>query len=107
MMFTHYSTHVPADAMPRGATGSAVQSPQAEQPVVLIAFAKLVLMVAMLVTFMPLWLEMLGQLAYGPPPQAWGALRLLAVGGAGGFMILGLLILKVWTGLLKHLARAD
>lgn len=106
-MSTHYTTHFPADAIPRRTPDSARQGPQAEQPVVLIAFAKLVVMVAALVTFTPLWLDLLVQMAYGAPPQAWGALRLLAVGGAAGFMVLGLLILKVWTGLLKHLARAD
>lgn len=106
-MISHYTTHFPADAMPRSTTGSEANSQQAEHPFVLIAFAKLVLMVGLLVTFMPQWLDLLGQMAYGPPPQAWGALRLLAIAGAAVFLGLGLLILKVWTGLLKHLARAD
>jgi hypothetical protein len=106
-MYSYQTTHFPADAMPRGGTTADGSSDRAEQPVVLWAFAKLVLMVAALVILTPGWLDLLGELAYAPPPQAWGTLRLVALGGSAGFFTLAVLILKVWTGLLKHLARAD
>ena len=102
-MSSYHTTHFPADAMPRGDR----VADRAEQPVVLVAFAKLVLMASALVILTPLWLELLGDLAYRQPDPSWAAVRLLALGGGIGFMAVCLLILKVWTGLLKHLARAD
>jgi hypothetical protein len=97
------TTHFPADSIRRGDGGSV----SSDQPVVLIAFAKLVVMTGILVIFTPAWLELMAQLAYGPPPQAWGAFRVVALLGSIGFLALAAMILRVWTGLLKHLARAD
>ena len=102
-MSSQITAHFPADSVPRGDGGA--RSP--ERPVVLIAFAKLVLMAGALVVLTPLWLDVLSQLAYGPPPQAWVTLRVVALLGGAAWVVLAGLILRVWTRLLKHLARAD
>ena len=102
-MSSQHTTHFPAPAMPSGDGKTA----NPEQPVVLVAFAKLVLMTGALVLFMPFWLDVLQDLVAGSPPQAWGALRVVVVGGAAAIVLLAVLSLKVWAGLIKHLARAD
>jgi hypothetical protein len=102
-MSSQFTTHYPAETLPRrvGAPGSA------EQPVVLLAFAKLVVMAAAMVLFTPFWLEQVADFATGPGPQSWLALRFAAFGGVAALLVLAVMILKVWTGLLKHLARLD
>lgn len=102
-MSSQFTTHLPADSMARGDGGSG--SP--EQPVVLIAFAKIVVLAAALFLFTPPWLETLAQLAYGPAPQAWGLFRLVALVGSVALLADVVMLLRVWTRLLKHLARAD
>jgi hypothetical protein len=102
-MSSQFTTYNPAETLSRrvGAPGSA------EQPVVLLAFAKLVIMVAAMVLFTPFWLDQLAGFATGPGPQAWLALRFATFGGFAALLVLAVMILKVWTGLLKHLARRD
>ena len=102
-MSSQLTTHFPVDAIPRGDGGSG----GSEQPVVRVAFAKLIVMAGALILFTPAWLDLVGQLAYGPPPHAWGAFRVVALAGSVGFLALGVMFLRVWAGLLKHLARAD
>lgn len=103
IMSSQSTTHFPVDAIPRSVGGSG----KSDQPVVIVAFAKLVIMVSALAIFTPPWLDLLRELAYGPPPQAWGTLRVVALAGSAAWLALGLMTLKVWTGLLKFLARAD
>jgi hypothetical protein len=102
-MSSQFTTHHPAGTLPRrvGAPGSS------EQPVVLLAFAKLVVMVAAMLLFTPFWLDQVAGFAAEPGPQSWLALRFAAFGGIGAMLVLAAMILKVWTGLLKHLARLD
>ena len=97
------TTHFLVGARPR----SGAASSHSEQPVVLLAFAKLVLMIGALAIFTPPWLDLLGDLAQGSSSEAWRAFSVLGLAGGTVWLGLGVLILKVWTGLLKHLARAD
>lgn len=69
------------------------------------AFAKLVLLVGSLVLLAPIWFSMAGDAASGPGP--WVPLRFLVVAASVGLFAIGLMALKVWADLLKHLARAD
>ena len=102
-MSSQYTTHFPVDSIPRGDGGSG----GSEQPVVLSAFAKLALMAAALRILTPAWLEVMAQLVYGPAPQAWGMLRIVALVGGTGLLAVAVMFLRVWTGLLKQLARMD
>jgi hypothetical protein len=104
-MYPHYNSHFPADAMPRAANPGDPITGRAERPFVLLAFAKLVLMVGALVIFAPAWLDWLREMT--DAPRAWGPLPAAALAGGAAVVTLCLWILKVWTGLLKHLARAD
>jgi hypothetical protein len=104
-MYPHYTTYFPADAMPRAANTGEPITRRAERPFVLLAFAKLVLMVGALVIFAPAWLDLLREMA--DAPQGWGSHPVAVLAGGAAVITLGVLILKVWTGLLKHLARAD
>ncbi len=103
IMSSQSTTHFPAGAIPRGDSASA----QSDQPVVLLAFAKLVVMVGVLAILTPAWLDLLRELADTHSSQAWGALRVVAFGGGAAWITLGALTVKVWVGLLKFLARAD
>lgn len=100
-MSRHYSSDYPVDAMP----GGVGQADAPEKPVVLVAFAKIVVLLGALFLFAPSWLGVLSDLADGPPPVAWHSLRLAALGGIALMVTVAVLILKVWSGLLKHLAR--
>ena len=102
-MSSQYTTHFPVDSIPRGDGGSG----GSEQPVVLSALAKLALMAAALLVVTPAWLDVMAQLAYGPAPQAWGMLRIVALVGGTGLLAVAVMFLRVWTGLLKQLARMD
>ncbi len=97
------TTHFPLGALPGGDGASAVS----EKPVVLIAFAKLVILAGALAIFTPAWLELLGELADPQSSRAWGTLRVVALTGAAAWITLGALAVKVWVGLIKFLARAD
>jgi hypothetical protein len=77
-----------------------------EKPVVLLAFAKLVVLVGALAIFTPAWLELLGELA-DPQSHAWGTLRIVTLSGAAAWIALGALAVKTWVRLIKFLARAD
>lgn len=103
IMSSQYTAHFPVDSIPRGDGGSG----GSEQPVVLSAFAKLALMAAALLIITPIWLDVMAQLVYGPAPQAWGTLRIVGLVGGTGLVAVAALFLRVWTGLLKHLARLD
>lgn len=102
-MSSQCTAHHPVGTLPRrvGAPGSA------EQPVVLLAFAKLVVMVAAMLLFAPFWPDQIAGFAAEPGAQSWLALRFAAFGGVSAMLVLAVMILKVWTGLLKHLARLD
>ena len=100
-MSRQYSSHYPVDAMP-GGVGNA-NAP--EKPMVLVAFAKIVVLVGALLLFAPSWLEVLRDMAGGPPPVAWHSLRVAVLGGIALMVTVAVLVLKVWSGLLKHLAR--
>ena len=102
IMSSQSTTHFPVDGIPRGDGASG----QADQPVVLLAFAKLIILVGFLTVFTPAWLDMLRELAEGHSSQ-WGTLRVVALVGAAAWIALGALAVKVWVGLLKFLARAD
>ena len=97
------TTHFPMGTLP-GSDGASATS---EKPVVLIAFAKLVVLVGALAIFTPAWLELLGELADPQSSRAWGMLRVVALTGAAAWITLGALALNVWVGLIKFLARAD
>ena len=98
--------HVPADAMPRpGHFNVNNERGDEKRPVVLIAFAKLVLLVGSLVLLAPIWFAMAAEVASGPGP--WIPLRFLVVGASLGIFAFALMALKIWAGLLKHLALAD
>jgi len=98
--------HVPSDAMPpAGYLAGSRERPVQGRPVVLIAFAKLVLLVGSLVLLAPIWFAMAGEAASGPGP--WIPLRFLVVAASVGLFAFALMALKVWAGLLKHLAQAD
>ena len=97
------TTHFPMGTLPGGDGASATS----EKPVVLIAFAKLVVLVGALTIFTPAWLELLGGLADPQSSRAWGMLRVVALTGAAAWITLGALALNVWVGLIKFLARAD
>ena len=100
------TVHVPADAIPRAAYHTGTKgSPGEERPVVLIAFAKLVLLIGSLVLLAPIWFAMAAEAAAGPGP--WIPLRFLVVAASLGIFAFALMALKVWAGLLKHLALAD
>jgi hypothetical protein len=90
-------------ALPRGGGASA----SSDQPVVLIAFAKLVVLIGTLAILTPAWLDLLGELADPQSSGAWGTLRIVALSGAAAWITLGALAVKTWVGLLKFLARAD
>lgn len=102
-MSSQHTTHLPVGSTPMGAGASECS----ERPVVLIAFAKLILLAGVLAVFMPPWLTLMGDLAYGPPPKAWDAFWVIALTGGGGLLAVMVMFLKVWTRLLKRLARAD
>jgi hypothetical protein len=117
-MASQFSTHFSENGFARGASqigksagnaelvgqaGQVGRQGQSEQPIVLLAFAKLVLIGGALILFMPFWLDVMRALVDG----SWVALRLVAVGGGAGIVVLGALFVKVWADLLKHLARAD
>ena len=102
-MSSSTTVHLPTDAIPSGADASRGQEP----PVVLIAFAKLVLLVGTAVFLVPVWLALVGDAASGPVQDSWAALRLLVVGGSVVVFALLLTAAKVWLGLLKHLARLN
>ena len=98
--------HVPSDAIPSAGNFARDQKcPVEDRPVVLIAFAKLVLLVGSLVLLAPIWYAMAGEAAAGPGP--WIPLRFLVVAASVGIFAFALMALKVWAGLLKHLAQAD
>jgi hypothetical protein len=99
-------SHLPSDAIPQDAARP-VQAPAKQKPVVLQAFAKLVLLVGALAVLTPLWLELLGGAASSEQPDSWIAVRVLVVTGSVGLFALGAIAIKVWTELLKYLARAD
>lgn len=102
-MSSQLTTHFPVDAIPRGDGGSG----SSEQPLVLIAFAKLIVLAGALLVFTPAWLNLMGALAFGPPPQEWAMFRILALVGSAGVLAAAAMFLKVWTDLLKYLARLD
>ena len=97
------TTHFPAATLP----GSGGASAPSDQPVVLIAFAKLVVLVGALAILTPAWLGLLVELADPQSSPAWGTLRVVALSGAAAWITLGVLAAKVWVGLIKFLARAD
>lgn len=104
IMSSQFTAHFPADSIPRGDGGSG----GSEQPVVLPALAKLTLMAAALIVLTPIWLQTLAGLAYDSTTfQAWGILRIAALVGGAGFITVAVMFLRVWTGLLKYLARRD
>jgi len=103
IMSSQSTTHFPVETLPLG-DGAPASS---EQPVVLLAFAKLVILVGLLAVLTPPWLDMLGELARAQSSGAWGTLRIVALTGAAGWIVLGALAVKVWVGLLQFLARAD
>jgi hypothetical protein len=103
IMSSQSTTHFPVGTLPRG-DGAPASS---EQPVVLFAFAKLVVLVGLLAILTPPWLDLLGELAGAQSSGAWGMLRIVALTGAAAWIMLGALAVKVWVGLLKFLARAD
>jgi hypothetical protein len=103
IMSSPSTTHFPMGTLPRGDGASAV----AEKPVVLIAFAKLVVLMGALAIFTPVWLELLGELADPQSARAWGTLRVVALTGAAAWFTVGALALNIWIGLIKFLARAD
>lgn len=103
IMSSPSTTHFPVGTLPRGGGASA----SSDQPVVLFAFAKLVVLVGALAILTPAWLELLGELADPQSSRAWGTLRVVALSGAAAWITLGALTVKVWVGLLKFLARAD
>ncbi len=84
-------------------TGRAGKTGNQEPPVVQLAFAKLVILGAALALFTPYWLNLL----LGLVEVNWVALRLVTLGGSALVVALAVLFVKVWVGLLKHLARAD
>ena len=105
-MSLHSTLHVPADAMPQAAHYAGdKERPVKERPVVLIGFAKLVLLVGSLVLLAPIWFAMAGEAAAGPGP--WIPLRFLVVAASVVIFAFALMVLKVWADLLKHLAQAD
>ena len=97
------TTHFPMGTLPGGDGASAVS----EKPVVLIAFAKLVVLLGALVIFTPSWVELLGELADAQSSRAWGTLRMVALTGAATWIALGALAARTWVGLIQFLARAD
>lgn len=102
-MSSQLTTHFPVDAIPRG--DGAPRNP--EQPVVLLAFAKLIVLAGALAIFTPAWLDLMTALANGPQTQSWVMLRLVALVGGAGVLAAAGMFLKVWADLLKHLARLD
>ena len=96
-MSTDYLPHYPADTVPRSQPNAVLT----ERPVVLPTVAKLVLIIATLVIFTPMWLTLARQLGVA---ESWYALRLLALGGIGGIVTLLVLVVKLSGGLVKHLA---
>jgi hypothetical protein len=103
IMSSPSTTHFPMGTLPRGDGASA----SSEQPVVLIAFAKLVILVGALAILTPAWLDLLGELADAQSSRAWGTLRVVALFGAAAWIAMGAMAVKVWVGLIKFLARAD
>jgi len=97
-MSSDYLSHVPADAVPQAHPVLG----RAAQPVLPPMLAKAVLMVAALVLFIPLWLDLLVQLGSA---ESWYFLRLLALGGIAGIVTLSVLILKLSNAMLKHPGR--
>ena len=98
-MASQYTTHYAADSLAR----ADVRTGSPDHPTVLLAFAKLVLIGGALALFTPFWLDLLQVLV----EDNWGALRLVALGGGAGIIVLAALFVGVWAGLLKYLARAD
>jgi hypothetical protein len=94
--------HLPADAIPRRANVSGT----GERPVVLLAFAKLVLLIGSADFLGPIWLALVGE-ALAAPNESWLALRLLVLSGSVSLLAIAMMALKVWTRLLKHLALAN
>lgn len=97
------TTHLPMGTLPGGDGLSATS----EKPVVLLAFAKLVVLVGALAIFTPAWIELLGELADPQSSRAWGTLRVVALTGGAAWITLGALAVSTWVGLIKFLARAD
>jgi hypothetical protein len=100
MSFNHLSHVVPAAAETRARVAP---SKRAEQSAVLLAAAKLVLIagaLGILGLFMPMWLAKLVELGAA---ESWYTLRLLALGGGAGIITLLVLVLKLWTNLVREL----
>lgn len=101
IMSSQSTTRFPVEAFLRGFG----RSGSSEQPVVLLAFAKLVVIAGFLALFTPAWIELSRELAGSS--QSWSTLRLVALSGATVWIAAVALAVKVWVGLLKFLARAD
>ena len=97
------TSHLPLDAMPRaGGTPD-----RREQSVVLKSFVVLMLMVAALAVFVPVWLDLIRDLAQASQSQPWGLIRGVVLGGAGMIVAIVATLIVTWARLLKLLARTD
>jgi hypothetical protein len=101
-MSSQSTTHLPQGTIPRGDGRSGTP----EQSVVFIAFAKLVFLAAALTILTPAWLDLVAHFASESSPQTSGMLRVVSFAGSAGFLAGVAIFLRVWTGLLKHLATA-
>jgi hypothetical protein len=101
IMSSQSTTRFPVEAFPRGVGTSG----SSEQPVVLLAFAKLIVIAGFLAIFTPAWMDLSRELA--ATSHTWDTLRVVALAGAAVWIGMGAMAVKVWVGLLKFLARAD
>jgi len=97
------SSHAPADRLSDRLSSTRPTTGTAESPVVLLRFAKLVVVFAALALLTPYWLDLMHQLGVA---QSWYSLRLVAIFGGAGVLTLLVVAVSLLAAQLKHLARA-